>query len=86
MLIEEKTDGNPHGDQIAGERRWLGWQGLFRELEERLWRENAAVHWRGWGYVPNRVGGFLGFWWKPLDRRRNMPSICNWSGTNSVQG
>ena len=67
QLIEDETQSFRKWRRDGVERQWPAWQGLFRELEERLWRENAAAHWRGWGYVPNPAGGFLGFWWKPLE-------------------
>jgi len=35
--------------------RWYSWKGFFSELQKHL--EGT------WGYVPNRAGGFLGFWW-----------------------
>ena len=34
---------------------WYAWEGFFRALEGSI---NA-----GWSYVPNRSGGFEGFWW-----------------------
>ena len=48
-----------------GDRNWYGWEGLYRELEKRLFAPGSAQRWRGWGYVPNPSGGFLGFWWLP---------------------
>lgn len=37
---------------------WNSWEGFYRRLEEALDSEDV-----GWGYVPNRGGGFLGLWW-----------------------
>lgn len=34
---------------------WEAWEGLYRCLEESLDAD--------WGYVSNRRGGFVGFWW-----------------------
>ena len=43
---------------------WHAWHGLYRELEHELFQPDCqGLH--GWGYVPNRAGGFLGFWWQP---------------------
>jgi len=36
---------------------WYSWFGFFSELQNRLEDGN-------WDYVPNRSGGFIGFWWK----------------------
>ena len=52
------------GDDRSG-WKWHGWEGLFREIEERRSSEEPALHSQGWGYVPNPSGGFLGFWWRP---------------------
>ena len=51
----------------GSDRKWYAWQGLYRELERRLFVENSDRPWRGWGYVPNASGGFLGFWWLPRE-------------------
>jgi hypothetical protein len=34
---------------------WYGWQGFYAELQNHIGGD--------WNYVPNRSGGFLGFWW-----------------------
>ena len=43
---------------------WEAWEGLYRRLEEELFGDDTT-RWRGWGYVPNPSGGFVGFWWQP---------------------
>ena len=45
-----------------GKWHWDSWTGFYRFLEEKLENE-------GWGYVSNRSGGFLGFWWHFLKWR-----------------
>ena len=55
-----------------GRRSWASWQGLYRELEERLFSTDHAPRWNGWDYVANRAGGFLGFWWQPSE----LPADC----------
>ena len=42
-------------------------EGLYRELERCLFVANSDRPWRGWGYVPNASGGFMGFWWLPAE-------------------
>ena len=49
------------------DRNWYAWQGLYLELERRLFVTNSDRPWRGWGYVPDPSGGFLGFWWLPAE-------------------
>ncbi len=49
----------------AHDRNWYAWQGLYRELESRLFGANSDRPWRGWGHVNNQAGGFMGFWWRP---------------------
>lgn len=34
---------------------WHSWIGFYAELQKQIGGE--------WGYVPNRSGGFLGYWW-----------------------
>ncbi len=49
------------------DRNWYAREGLYLELERRLFVANSDRPWRGWGYVPNPSGGFLGFWWVPAE-------------------
>ena len=35
---------------------WDSWKGFYSELQKRLGEGE-------WGFVPQRNGGFLGFWW-----------------------
>ena len=37
---------------------WASWEGFFMCLEDRLDDQVS-----GWDYVPNKSGGFLGFYW-----------------------
>lgn len=63
-LQEWEDDANSFNDWKEGERTkwsWNAWQGFFRHLEGKL------THCRGWGYVPNPQGGFLGLWWSAND-------------------
>ena len=63
-LQEWEDDANSFNDWKEGERTkwsWNAWQGFFRHLEGKL------THCRGWGYVPNPQGGFLGLWWSVND-------------------
>ena len=57
QAFREWTDDGSDGD-------WAAWEGLFRELEERLFRASSPTTLE-WGYVPNPSGGFLGFSWRP---------------------
>lgn len=34
---------------------WYSWQGFYSALRKQIYGH--------WDYVPNRAGGFLGFWW-----------------------
>ena len=43
---------------------WNAWEGLFRELEGRLFASPSDID-HGWHYVPNPSGGFVGFYWYP---------------------
>ena len=43
--------------------RWYSWQGFYSELQKDIGDGE-------WGYVPNKAGGFLGFWWN-----RKYPNI-----------
>lgn len=45
---------------------WLAWQGFFRALREKLRQGLPDASDAEWGYVPNRSGGFMGFWWSRL--------------------
>ena len=55
-----------------GKWSWASWQGLYRELEGRLFLPDHAPRWNGWDYVANPAGGFLGFWWQPSE----LPATC----------
>lgn len=59
-----EDDTNSFKDWKKGESprwSWNAWQGFLRRLEGKL------THCRGWGYVPNPQGGFLGLWWSVND-------------------
>ena len=78
-----------------GKWKWSAWEGLYRELERRLF-EGSEPRWRGWHYVPNPAGGFLGFFWQPQEMPEgNDPSVylqlewerlCFKVGTNDASG
>lgn len=52
--IENKTNSYKH---IPYKKwGWYQWQGFYQELELHF----TDAH---WNYVPNKSGGFLGFWW-----------------------
>ena len=65
--LEDQTRSFRNWRRTGGEREWAAWQGLYRELERRLFAWDAKPRWSGWGYVHNASGGFLGFWWQPLE-------------------
>lgn len=44
---------------------WMAVQGFFMDLEKRLDEEGQMRKDKGWHYVHNKKGGFLGFWWHP---------------------
>lgn len=73
-LLEEETQSFRNWRRADRERKWVAWQGLYRELERRLFTRGAASPWRGWGYVPNASGGFLGFWWQPQELDVSHPA------------
>ena len=64
--IEEQTQSFCKWTE-RGDRNWYARQGLYRELESRLFVADSDRSWRGWGYVPNHSGGFMGFWWRPME-------------------
>lgn len=53
---------------------WNAWEGFYRCLEEKLSRNKWGY---GWGYVPNPAGGFLGWWWWPVDSKLYLQIECN---------
>ena len=59
--LEDQTRSFRNWRRTGGERKWAAWQGLYRELERRLFAWDAKPRWSGWGYVHNASGGFLGF-------------------------
>lgn len=74
--IEERTQSFrkwPRTD-YEGDGSWYAWEGLYRELESRLFDSDSELPWRGWGYVPNPSGGFLGFWWVPPELPEGCPA------------
>ena len=54
-------------------RWWEAWKGLYRELEQQFLNQNAEPKFRGWDYVPNKAGGFIGFWWCPKEINQDEP-------------
>jgi hypothetical protein len=48
---------------VIGAWDWPEWHGLYRFLDTRL----DGLDDKGWGYVSNPSGGFLGFWWHFLE-------------------
>ncbi len=51
----------------------LQWMGFYMRLQELLKAPNA-----GWDYVPNRSGGFWGFWWGwvPIEKPTEKQGKC----------
>ena len=47
---------------------WGAWEGFYRRLEFELDSEDR--HFMGWHYVHNKAGGFLAFFWYPVDAAR----------------
>ena len=68
-VIERQTQSFRQWRRTDSERdrKWYAREGLYLELERRLFVSNSDRPWRGWGYVPNPSGGFLGFWWVPAE-------------------
>ncbi len=62
-LREWEVQTNSYAEWTRDDARqsWRAWEGFYRCLEGGL--NTAASRWNGWGHVPNRSGGFLGFWW-----------------------
>ena len=75
-LIENRTQsfGGWRRSDCEGDRDWYAREGLYLELERRLFDANSDEPWRGWGYVPNPSGGFLGFWWVPPELPEGCPA------------
>ncbi|MCY3639424.1 MAG: hypothetical protein OXH37_00210, partial [Gammaproteobacteria bacterium] len=75
-LIEKKTQSFHawRRTDCKGDGSWYPWEGLYRELERRLFDSDSALPGRGWGYVPNPSGGFLGFWWVPPELPEGCPA------------
>ena len=48
---------------------WAAWEGFYRRLECEL--ETEDRHCMDWGYVPNKTGGFLAFYWFPVNAGSN---------------
>ena len=63
--LENRTDSYIRWTSRARRESWWAWEGFYRRLERGL--EETKRRWTGWGYVPNKSGGFLGFWWWPFD-------------------
>ena len=61
---EDRTQSFWHWREVDQCADWHAWHGLYRALEHQLFQTDGEA-WHGWGYVPNRAGGFLGFWWQP---------------------
>ena len=62
-LQEIEDDFNGFNDWKRDDRAnwsWGAWEGFYRRLERKLDDGTRKI---GWGYVANRAGGFLGFWW-----------------------
>lgn len=47
---------NSYKNKLITDWYWYSWFGFFSKLQDELQNGN-------WGYVPNRSGGFIGFWW-----------------------
>ena len=48
---------------------WTGadpWRGFFTALQREL-QEHGELQNGSWGYVPNRKGGFMGYWWNGVE-------------------
>ena len=61
--LEDETNSYTEWTRDAGREFWHAWEGFYRRLEGEL--DISARG--GWGYVSNKSGGFLGFWWWPSD-------------------
>ncbi len=61
--IENQTNSYTKFENITS--NWKAGEGFFIKLQE-------LIHeWTDWGYVPNQMGGFLGFWY-------------HWTGTDKI--
>lgn len=63
--LEDQTNSYAAWTQSDRRDNWPAWEGFYRCLERALF--DGTQRWNGWGYVPNKSGGFLGFWWWLLD-------------------
>ena len=60
---EDATNSYAEWTQGGTPDGWCAWEGFYRRLECELF--DGKQRGNGWGYVPNKAGGFLGFYWKP---------------------
>ena len=72
--LERLSQGFRHWRSDDEHQGWAAYEGLFRELEERLFSGAKRSQWWGWGYVPNASGGFMGFWWRPQGLPPDSPA------------
>ena len=59
--LDDKTNSYAKWTGDGERESWQAWEGFYRRLECEL--DSSTRRSSGWGYVPNRSGGFLGFWW-----------------------
>ena len=62
MLYLQDEEMKSFNTKPAKDWNWLQWDGFFVELQKRL--DPTGEKWAGWDYVPNRGGGFRGFYWE----------------------
>ena len=62
-LIEEQTQSFRKWTRTdyEGDGSWYAWEGLFRELERRLFDSDSEPPWRGLGLRAQSLGWILGF-------------------------
>ena len=81
QALEDETNSYAKWTEHGERQCWRAWEGFYRRLECELdGKTNRSM---GWGNVPNRSGGFLGFWWRPSEKDEIYLQIE--SGRNGVK-
>lgn len=61
--IDQDTEAFRSSDFLNSDAKWTnprGIEGFYQWLEGEV--PGSAISWSDWGYVPNAMGGFYGFW------------------------
>lgn len=83
ILVDYRDHLQCWEDDTESYRNWLAgdseqwsrssWEGFCGQLEVALCHDAALG---GWGFVPNKAGGFLGFWWGERGELPGGARVC----------